>query len=237
MKGCNEITRAWVRFRYKLPQRSGRHLLPVLVSYEMEEYGVGVGTQSVTKREIWRKNRKCVLMLLLQLRISWGRQNHFKNTKRFAKERNCNLNIPKPGKDSKELQIYTTLGYIVSLILLNLRHAFRFHIVNCMYRNTCRKFKRISVYTKIFCYMKENLQRYLREMKDVFKELKVWGRKRKRCTSQIYKDILETIFTSTSTFSSTILVTFLELILEPRLVWIAIFYSSSSTMSSISVGG
>ena len=28
-------------------------------------------------------------------------------------------------------------------------------------------------YTKIFCCMKENLQRYLREMKDVFKELKV----------------------------------------------------------------
>ena len=48
--------------------------------------------------------------------------------------------------------------------------------------------------------------RDLREMKDVFKELKVLDRKRK--TSQINKDILETIFTHTSTFSSTILVTF-----------------------------
>ena len=37
--------------------------------------------------------------------------------------------------------------------------------------------------------------RNLREMKDVFKELKVLGRKRKSCTSQINKDILETIFT------------------------------------------
>ena len=45
-------------------------------------------------------------------------------------------------------------------------------------------------------------------MKDVFKELKVLGRKRKSYTTQINKDILETIFTSTSTFSSTILVTF-----------------------------
>ena len=44
--------------------------------------------------------------------------------------------------------------------------------------------------------------RNLREMKDVFKELKVLGRKRKSCTAQISKDILETIFTSTSTFSS-----------------------------------
>ena len=49
-------------------------------------------------------------------------------------------------------------------------------------------------------------------MKDVFKELKVLGRKRKSCTSQINKDILETIFTSTSTFSSTILVTFLRVV-------------------------
>ena len=32
-------------------------------------------------------------------------------------------------------------------------------------------------------------------MKDVFKELKVLGRKRKICTAQINKDILETIFT------------------------------------------
>ena len=48
----------------------------------------------------------------------------------------------------------------------------------------------------------------LKEMKDVFKELKVLGRKRKSCTAQINKDILETIFTSTSTFSSKILVTF-----------------------------
>ena len=52
--------------------------------------------------------------------------------------------------------------------------------------------------------------RNLREMKDVFKELKVLGRKRKSCTAQINKDILETIFTSTSTFSSMILVTFLN---------------------------
>ena len=37
-------------------------------------------------------------------------------------------------------------------------------------------------------------------MKDVFKELKVLGRKRKSCTAQINKVILETIFTSTSTF-------------------------------------
>ena len=44
----------------------------------------------------------------------------------------------------------------------------------------------------IFCCMKENLQRYLREMKDVFKELKVLGKERKSCTSQISKDILET---------------------------------------------
>ena len=74
--------------------------------------------------------------------------------------------------------------------------------------------------------MKEDLQRFvakdiqsrcrnLREMKDVFKELKVLGRERKSCTSQINKDILETIFTSTSTFSSTILVTFLRVVLEP----------------------
>ena len=47
-------------------------------------------------------------------------------------------------------------------------------------------------------------------MKDVFKELKVLGRKKKNCTSQINKDILETIFTSTSTFSITFVVTFLN---------------------------
>ena len=35
--------------------------------------------------------------------------------------------------------------------------------------------------------------RNLREMTDVFKELKVLGKKKKRCTSQINKDILETI--------------------------------------------
>ena len=35
------------------------------------------------------------------------------------------------------MKIYTTLGYIVSLILLNLGHVFRFRI-------TCPKFKRIS---------------------------------------------------------------------------------------------
>ena len=29
-----------------------------------------------------------------------------------------------------KLKIYTTLGYIVSLILLNLGHVFRFHIVS-----------------------------------------------------------------------------------------------------------
>ena len=41
--------------------------------------------------------------------------------------------------------IYTTLGYIVSQILLNLGHVFRFRIVSCMcQRNTCSKFKRIS---------------------------------------------------------------------------------------------
>ena len=51
-------------------------------------------------------------------------------------------------------------------------------------------------------------QRNLREMKDVFKELKVLGRKRKSCTAQINKDILETIFASTST----ILVTFLRVV-------------------------
>ena len=50
--------------------------------------------------------------------------------------------------------------------------------------------------------------RNLRETKDVFKELKVLDRKRKSCTAQINKDILETIFTSTSTLSSTIIVTF-----------------------------
>ena len=33
--------------------------------------------------------------------------------------------------------------------------------------------------------------RNLREMKDVFKELKVLGRKRKSCTAQINTDILE----------------------------------------------
>ena len=42
--------------------------------------------------------------------------------------------------------------------------------------------------------------RNLREMKDVFEELKVLSRKRKSCTAQINKDILDTIFTSTSTF-------------------------------------
>ena len=74
---------------------------------------------------------------------------------------------------------------------------------------------------KIFFCGKRDLQRFvakdiqsryrnLREMKDVFKELKVLGRKRKSRTSQINEDILETIFTSTSTFSSTILVTFFE---------------------------
>ena len=30
------------------------------------------------------------------------------------------------------LKIYTTLGYIVSLILLNLRHVFRFRIISRM---------------------------------------------------------------------------------------------------------
>ena len=32
------------------------------------------------------------------------------------------------------LKIYTTLGYIVSLILLNLGHVFRFRIVSHMYQ-------------------------------------------------------------------------------------------------------
>ena len=50
--------------------------------------------------------------------------------------------------------------------------------------------------------------RNLREMENVFKELKVLGRKMKSCTAQINKDMLEIIFTSTSTFSSTIIVTF-----------------------------
>ena len=45
-------------------------------------------------------------------------------------------------------------------------------------------------------------------MKDVFKELKVLGRKRKSRTGQINKDVLETIFTSKSTF----LVTFLRVV-------------------------
>ena len=45
-------------------------------------------------------------------------------------------------------------------------------------------------------------------MKYVFKELKVLGKKGKSCTAQINKDILETIFTSTSTF----LVTFLRVV-------------------------
>ena len=49
--------------------------------------------------------------------------------------------------------------------------------------------------------------RNLREMKDVFKELKVLGRKRNSCTTQINKDILETIFTRTITFDSTVIVT------------------------------
>ena len=44
-------------------------------------------------------------------------------------------------------------------------------------------------------------------MKDVFKELKVLGRERKSCTAQINKDILETIFTRTITFDSTVIVT------------------------------
>ena len=75
-----------------------------------------------------------------------------------------------------------------------------------------------SLHTDIFCglrylerFVAKDIQsrcRNLREMKDVFKELKVLGTKRKNCTSQINKDILETIFTSTSMFSSTILVTF-----------------------------
>ena len=42
--------------------------------------------------------------------------------------------------------------------------------------------------------------RNLREMEDVFKELKVLGRKGNSCTAQINKDILETIFTRTITF-------------------------------------
>ena len=58
--------------------------------------------------------------------------------------------------------------------------------------------------------------RNLREMKDVFKELNVLGRKRKSCTSQINKDILETILTSTSTFSSHFLELIVESLLEPR---------------------
>ena len=52
--------------------------------------------------------------------------------------------------------------------------------------------------------------RNFREMKDVFKELKVLGRKRKSCTAQINKDILEIIFTSTSTFNSTIISNFFK---------------------------
>ena len=54
------------------------------------------------------------------------------------------------------------------------------------------------------------------------KELKVLGRKRKSCTSQINKDILETIFTSTSTFSSTILVTFSTVV-----TWASVFRRNS----------
>ena len=37
-------------------------------------------------------------------------------------------------------KIYTTLDYIVSLMLLNLGHLFRFHIIRC---KTYPKFKRI----------------------------------------------------------------------------------------------
>ena len=49
--------------------------------------------------------------------------------------------------------------------------------------------------------------RNLREMKDVFKKLKVLGRERKSGTAQINKDILETIFTRIITFDSTVIVT------------------------------
>ena len=51
--------------------------------------------------------------------------------------------------------------------------------------------------------------RNLIEMKDGSRNLRFWVEKRKSCTAQINKDILEIIFTSTSTF----LATFLELLL------------------------
>ena len=44
-------------------------------------------------------------------------------------------------------------------------------------------------------------------MKDAFKEFKVLGRKGKVALHKINKDILETIFTRTITFDSTVIVT------------------------------
>ena len=71
-------------------------------------------------------------------------------------------------------------------------------------------------------------------MKDVFKELKVLVVKGKVSLHKLTKIYWKQYLHEQLRFSSTILVTILELILEPRLVWIAIFYSLSSTLSSIS---
>ena len=48
--------------------------------------------------------------------------------------------------------------------------------------------------------------RNFREMKDVFKDLRFWVKKGKVSLHKIKKDILETIFTQTITFDSTVIV-------------------------------
>ena len=49
--------------------------------------------------------------------------------------------------------------------------------------------------------------RNLREIKDVFKDLRFWVEKGKVALHKINKDILEIIFTRTITFDSTVIVT------------------------------
>ena len=81
-----------------------------------------------------------------------------------------------------------------------------------------RKYNLLSI--NIFCVLRylqrfiaKDIQlrcRYLRERKGLFKELKVLGRKRESCISQINKDILESRhnFLCTNKFYTTILVSF-----------------------------
>ena len=76
--------------------------------------------------------------LLIYLSIT-----NFKHAEQSANDINVMVSTEASWWNILNLKICTTLGYIVSLILLNLGHVFRFRLT-MRKRNTCPKFRRIS---------------------------------------------------------------------------------------------